>query len=227
MRRVIQLTVTISFLTVSPIIGQELPRPQWQAMHFRDAGLTLTGKTTLSEGSSSFKDWPVGVRVAVGGVVGAGAGALVGGFFALDWSQTRGGRTAKCFETSCALIGAAVGGGAGAVLPLAFWAEERGANPIVVRGVAGLVLGAGFGAGLGISAENRDASLVRRGEEPISDCDETDCVLFGAVAVGILGAGAGVVWGVISKRKARSNQFRVSVVPQRDGRFALGLSVGF
>ena len=49
------------------------------------------------------------------------------------------------------------------------------------------------GVGLGILAEDRDASLVRRGEEPISDCDEMDCVLFGTVAVGILGAGVGVV----------------------------------
>ena len=40
------------------------------------------------------------------------------------------------------LTAAALGGGAGGVLSVANWAERRGANPIFVRGTAGLLLGA-------------------------------------------------------------------------------------
>ena len=177
------------------------------------------------------RPWPVGVRVAVGGVVGAGAGALVFGFFALDWSGTNGGRAAKCFETSCALIGAAVGGGAGAVIASGFWAEARGANPIVARGVTWLVVGAGLGAVIGEGGERGDAAAIRRGEKPISDCAETNCVLESAAILGGVGAAVGVVWGIVASRNRpateNTDRIRVNIAPQRDGRLGLGLSVGF
>ncbi len=47
MRRVIQLTVTISFLTVSPLFAQELARLEWRAIQFPDAGFTYSGKPPL------------------------------------------------------------------------------------------------------------------------------------------------------------------------------------
>ena len=89
MRHVIQLTLTISFLTVSPLSAQELPRFEWQAAHFRDAGLTLSGRSSLLDTHPAgeppaFEDWPVGARMAIGAVLGAAlggaAGAIVVGF---------------------------------------------------------------------------------------------------------------------------------------------------
>ena len=178
----------------------------------------------------------------VGVVVSSGIGAVVGAVFGLIGDANAAGVTllpapggasdpdSPCFRNSCALFGAVLGATAGAVVPVALWVERRGVNPILVRGTAGLLLGAVTGVGLGLFAENRDASAIQRGEEPTSNCDETDCVLFGTVAVGVLGAAVGVVWGIVRSRKrasAQSDRMPLSVVMQRDGRLGLGLSVRF
>ena len=76
MRRVIQLTVTISFLTVSPLFGQEVSTLKWRAVHFRDGRLKLTGSAPLLDERSavprSFEDWPRLAQVGVWSIVGAG-----------------------------------------------------------------------------------------------------------------------------------------------------------
>jgi hypothetical protein len=175
-------------------------------------------------------------------VVSSGIGAVVGTVFGLIGDANAAGVTpltaeggasdpdSPCFRNSCALLGAALGATAGAVVPVASWAERRGVNPILVRGTAGLLLGAVTGVGIGLFAEDRDASAIQRGEEPTSNCDEIDCVRFGAVAVGVLGAAVGVVWGIVRSRKrasAESDRMPLSVVMQHDGRLGLGLSVRF
>ncbi len=118
------------------------------------------------------QDFPVvGVVVSSGFV--AGVGALFGLYHDADAAGVNitlvpvesdpnpPDPNSPCFRTSCALVGAALGASAGAVLPLAFWAEERGANPILVRGTAGLLLGAVAGAAVGLFAENRDAAAIQ------------------------------------------------------------------
>ena len=74
MCRVIQLTVTISLLTASPLFAQEMPTLEWRAVHFTDAGLTYSGSTTLTGDptpQSPDKGWPLWANVVGGAVLGA------------------------------------------------------------------------------------------------------------------------------------------------------------
>jgi len=58
-----------------------------------------------------------------------------------------------------------------------------------------------------------------------------ECVALGAAAFGVTGALVGLGIGALLKserwEEVPLDRLRVNIVPQRDGRFALGLSVAF
>ena len=91
--------------------------------------------------------------VLIGLGAGAGLGVLLGGL--ADWAAEGGifggpdNPNDPCLERSCWIIGAAIGGGAGALLGAAKWARDDGANPILVAGAAGLAVGVSVGVGVG------------------------------------------------------------------------------
>ncbi len=154
MRHFIQLTLTISFLTLSPLSAQELPTHEWQAIHFRDAGLTYSGSTTLSRVQDFDDDEPLWHFVLGGGILGALGGGVIGFLYGIVEDCTRidddpgygtcggfadapGIRTSveenSCVEKNCLLIataiGAGVGFGVGAVVGGIYGAVRRGARP--------------------------------------------------------------------------------------------------
>ena len=102
---------------------------------------------------------------------------------------------------------------------------SQGQKSRVGRGaLIGLGVGAGVGAVLGFVL----------GSEACIDSGST-CPGFGALVVGgglgILGAGVGAGIGALIKserwEEVPLDRLRVNIVPLRDGRFALGLSVAF
>ncbi len=138
-RRVIQLTVTISFLIASPVFAQEVPRFEWRAAHLRDAGLKLTERISLSgervllafqyqPRSPALRTLQWGGAGAIGGgLLGFVIGGLMNGAAsgsldeALTFADAIGRRGTPdpdhpCFDKNCALIGAGIGAGAGFVI---------------------------------------------------------------------------------------------------------------
>jgi hypothetical protein len=67
--------------------------------------------------------------------------------------------------------------------------------------------------------------------EPLCTGSTVACAAVGAAAVGVVGGLVGLGIGAVSKserwEEVPLDRLRVNIVPQRDGRFALGLSVEF
>ncbi len=155
-------------------------------------------------------------------LIGLGAGVGLGVLFGAlaDWAAKGGifggpdNPKDPCFERSCWIIGAAIGGGAGTLLGAAKWARDNGANPILVAGAAGLAVGVSVG--------------VRTGHEVVSDrgCAAENCVRNWAIGLGLVGAVGFIAVAVIDEYITSKNQLRVSLVPRRKG-FAVGASVRF
>ncbi len=190
MRLVIQLAVTISFLTISPLIAQQPQTFEGTTVRFQALGLIYTGEITLSGEPvqvAAFRDWPLGARVAVAGVAGAALGGLVGGLVGtnLDCQKQVDEQGAFCYKREG---------------PCCFAPRMR------------------------VNAEN-------------DPCVENNCALIGTA----IGAGAGfvigaivgaVVWrphhvGHVRGQTRRQGRVSATVVPQRDGRFGVGMSVRF
>ena len=157
--------------------------------------------------------------VLIGLGAGAGFGALLGGL--ADWAAEGGifgsgpdNPNDPCLERSCWIIGAAIGGGAGALLGAAKWAQDDGANPILVAGAAGLAVGVSLGVRTGHEI------VVQRG------CPAGNCVRNWAIGLGLVGAVGSIAAAVIDEYIKSKNKLRVSLVPQRKG-FAVGASVRF
>jgi hypothetical protein len=104
-----------------------------------------------------------------------------------------------------------------------------------------VLAGTGLGALTGFLFGGMADLIVEEGFDADSDpdpnayCYNHDCWLEGAIIVGAAGAVIGlVVWAVKKASSADQGQpraaldrLRVSVAPQREGRFGLGLSVRF
>ena len=161
------------------------------------------------------------------GFLGGGMADLnaAGGFFGGDINPD-----SYCFDNSCTLIGAAIGGGTGALLGAAAWYSGKsppGVLRAVSRGFMLGVIGAAIGASIGNRAENNAVESVARGEDP-NACADADCVLIGAVILGGVGFVVGIASGAIrDEDQAEPDQVTMSFAPQRGGRLALGLSVTF
>ncbi len=89
----------------------------------------------------------------------------------------------------------------------------------------GSIVGVSTGAILGLAA-----SLAESYDNPCAD-NEVECVAVGAAAFGVTGALVGLGIGALLKserwEEVPLDRLRVNIVPHRDGRFALGLSVAF
>ena len=171
--------------------------------------------------------------VLIGLGVGAGLGLIIGGvgdFNAGGFDEGTPNPDSFCFDNSCWLIGAAIGGGTGALFGAAFWYADKsppGVLKAVSAGVALGVVGAVIGASIGNRAENSAVESVAFGENP-NACIDADCVLIGAAILGGVGFVVGTVAGaMIQEDKEEPDQVTMSFAPQRGGRLALGLSVRF
>ncbi len=106
---------------------------------------------------------------------------------------------------------------------------SRGRKSNVGKGAAfGFLGGAGLGALLGavVGASAQRGDFCQRD----SGC-AGEYALIGGAAFGVLGAGIGAIVGAASKtdrwEEVPLDRLSVGFAPQRDGRFALGLSVRF
>jgi hypothetical protein len=103
--------------------------------------------------------------------------------------------------------------------------QGRKSNALAGLGI-GFLGGAAIGAVLGSAAGREEG-----GPETLCTGDKTECAVFGAavggVAFGAIGAGIGALAKTERWEEVPLDRLRVSIVPLRDGRFALGLSVRF
>ena len=145
---------------------------------------------------------PGGKGALKGAAVGLLTGAAVGGLIELvaDGDQAVAPR-----------VGAVAGIGMGAIM-------GAGGKPTIVGGLVGLGVGGAVGAVIGL--------LV---DEHGNDLAPSDAAFMGAGFFGVIGFAVGTTVGYISDRweEVPLDRLRVSFAPQRDGRFALGLSVSF
>jgi len=103
--------------------------------------------------------------------------------------------------------------------------QGRKSNALKGLGV-GALIGAPIGAVLGYLASPEQSS-----GEAVCTGSTVSCVAVGAAAVGVTGALVGLGIGALAKserwEEVPLDRLRVNIVPLRDGRFALGLSVVF
>ena len=137
------------------------------------------------------EDPSAGLLALVGFGTGAALGSVVGFFGEGDEPQSP---KSPCFDKSCVPLGAAIGGGAGALLGVGYWVIESSAasNPLksFVAGGTGLGVGASFGAAI---------VLLSVSEGRV--CPNADCVGQGAALGGFVGAVLGTVYGTTRGRR--------------------------
>ena len=145
---------------------------------------------------------PGGKGALKGAAVGLLTGAAVGGLIELvaDGDQAVAPR-----------VGAVAGIGMGALM-------GAGGKPTIVGGLVGLGVGGAVGAVIGL--------LV---DEHGNDLAPSDAAFMGAGFFGVIGFAVGTIVGYSSGRweEVPLDHLRLSIVPLRDGRFALGLSISF
>ncbi len=88
-------------------------------------------------------------------------------------------------------------------------------DPCLRGGAIGLLVGAGVGAVIGLASGDDTPCWIA--------CTASEKAAIGALGLGIVGA---VIGYAIASSGEHGRRF-VSLGPQRDGRFGLGLSVGF
>jgi len=116
--RTVPVVAALLLLTASPLIAQELPRFEWRAFHFREAGLTYSGKPPLQDTlSTAPASSPLGRRIRRGflwAVPGLLIGGIAGALVDCDRLSCPSSNT-LCRERNCTVIGALIGAGAGFV----------------------------------------------------------------------------------------------------------------
>ncbi len=157
-------------------------------------------------------------------LIGLGVGTGVGGFWGFladavsPVSVISSTTDSPCFARSCSLLGAAIGGGYGALVGLTYWAIVTDQEPnAFLGGVAGLVVGSAIGFALGVRLEAEAAQAEARGDLLEHICADVNCIGLGTVIAGGIGTAVGVVEkGIIKKNRTRRDRLRVNIVPQRD-----------
>lgn len=144
-------------------------------------------------------------------LAGFGAGAFMGGIVGFLAEDTAQNPDSPCFDRSCTLLGAAVGGGAGALLLVGYWVIEGSAASNTLKAFMAGATGLGVGAASG-------AAIVVLGVSEGRACPNTDCVGLGAALGGFVGTVVGSVYGARRGRHAE----KPSVVQH----VLIGLGVG-
>ena len=137
MRHVIQLTVTISVLTVSQLLAQAVQRDAFIVPRTEVAdstsrkliGVTPTTDITAqaAEGSSMLESVVTGA--VAGGAMGFLGGFLVGGVMNMGITSIGSETAHSCSNKNCAHIGAAIGAAAGLALGAVFGAVAAKPRP--------------------------------------------------------------------------------------------------
>jgi hypothetical protein len=139
----------------------------------------------------------------------------------------------RIFNTTGGALGLVAGAGvssisgirnaSGVVFVSAVGAALGGGKNAVKGGVRGFLIGAVPGAAFG-------AWMSNRGSESLIGCQD-GCIAAWTVVMGGVGAGIGAIVGALTNterwEKVPLDRLRVSFPPQRDGRFALGLTYSF